>query len=65
MTLETIIAICNNETARNEAATEADGAAPGRAKGVTGMIGEPDAISRCDEGENSAKEVVTWGHTVP
>ena len=29
------------------------------------MIGEPDAISRCDEGENSAKEVVTWGHTVP
>jgi hypothetical protein len=41
----TIVASSNNETAQNEAAAEADGAAPGPAKCVTGMIGEFDVIS--------------------
>ena len=36
----------SNETTPNEAATEADGAAAGPAKRVTGMIGDPDMILR-------------------
>ena len=41
-----LVAISNNETAQNDAATEADGAAAGPAKRVTGMIGELDMILR-------------------
>jgi hypothetical protein len=41
-----IAASSSNETTTNEAATEADGAAAGPAKRVTGMIGEPDMILR-------------------
>ena len=42
----TIAASSSNETTPNEAATEADGAAAGPAKRVTGMIGELDMILR-------------------
>ena len=41
-----LVAISNKETAQNDAATEADGAAAGPAKRVTGMIGELDMILR-------------------
>jgi hypothetical protein len=41
-----ILGSSSNETTPNDAATEADGAAAGPAKRVTGMIGEPDTILR-------------------